>query len=243
MEIIVFILDRRVIIYGIGIRYDSLVRRQENVGVAFLKNRIEVIGFADGNDDLIGKNVVYEGQLFKIKNVYEFDRNTFDKIIVTTKKYFKEIKSQMIQNGLEEEQILLIDDMFELNPEYVSYEYISYLEKQWIKLCKMKKNVGDFLRDRKYKKVAVYGDGIFAERLLKELRQSNLENQHWRYSKIEKQESDNSSVDIIVVASSENYMDTERRLCETNNIEVISIQELIYKSIKYFSREIDICEI
>lgn len=233
----------RVIIYGIGIRYDSLVRRQENVGVAFLKNRIEVIGFADGNDDLIGKNVVYEGQLFKIKNVYEFDRNTFDKIIVTTKKYFKEIKSQMIQNGLEEEQILLIDDMFELNPEYVSYEDISYLEKQWIKLCKMKKNVGDFLRDRKYKKVAVYGDGIFAERLLKELRQSNLENQHWRYSKIEKQESDNSSVDIIVVASSENYMDTERRLCETNNIEVISIQELIYKSIKYFSREIDICEI
>lgn len=233
----------RVIIYGIGIRYDSLVRRQENVGVAFLKNRIEVIGFADGNDDLIGKNVVYEGQLFKIKNVYEFDRNTFDKIIVTTKKYFKEIKSQMIQNGLEEEQILLIDDMFELNPEYVSYEDISYLEKQWIKLCKMKKNVGDFLRDRKYKKVAVYGDGIFAERLLKELRQSNLENQHWRYSKKEKQESDNSSVDIIVVASSENYMDTERRLCETNNIEVISIQELIYKSIKYFSRETDICEI
>lgn len=233
----------RVIIYGIGIRYDSLVRRQENVGVAFLKNRIEVIGFADGNDDLIGKNVVYEGQLFKIKNVYEFDRNTFDKIIVTTKKYFKEIKSQMIQNGLEEEQILLIDDMFELNPEYVSYEDISYLEKQWIKLCKMKKNVGDFLRDRKYKKVAVYGDGIFAERLLKELRQSNLENQHWKYSKKEKQESDNSSVDIIVVASSENYMDTERRLCETNNIEVISIQELIYKSIKYFSRETDICEI
>lgn len=39
--------------------------------------------------------------------------------------------------------------------------------------------------------------------------------------------------DLIVVTTSKDYMKIERELCEKNHIEVISIQELVYKTLNH----------
>lgn len=43
-------------------------------------------------------------------------------------------------------------------------------------------------------------------------------------------------VDLIIVSDTDGYMDTERRICERNFVEVISLQELIDKVLRSIKR-------
>ncbi len=117
----------KVIIYGIGKRYAELCGE-------FGKYEIEIIGFADGNKDIRGSQVLYGEKAFEVKNIRQFDRTEYDKILVTTKKFYAEIEEQLLQEGFEKENILLADSL--LNDLLADQIYhIQYFEnKAWLEI-------------------------------------------------------------------------------------------------------------
>lgn len=98
----------RAIIYGIGKRYTELCQE-------FDKNKVEVVGFADGNINVIGSKIKYNNAIYEIGNIGQFDKDKYDKILVTTKKYYKEIQKQLMEKGFEKEKILLVEELFARN--------------------------------------------------------------------------------------------------------------------------------
>lgn len=95
----------KVIIYGIGNRYDILFDFKEFVSMGIFKNEIQISGFADRNPELWGREILHNGQRFLIHNIDDFSKNEFDKIMVTTDVYFDEIRDKLVQDGYKEEQI------------------------------------------------------------------------------------------------------------------------------------------
>ena len=241
----------RVVLYGIGQRYHDLFHDKDNdndnLRVGLWKNEIEIAGFADSSSEAWGKVVIYNGLQFKVKNIKEIPADTYEKILVVSKNYFGEISNILCQNGFKREQILLIDDLFEDKFEWINYISNEYLDKQWNMLDEAGGSISSFLKLEKYQEIAVYGTGILSGRLIGDLKQSDLkisyvigEKNNEFCSSIPVLEDVNKlpDVDIIVVAAeNEDYMDVERKLCEKNNIEAISIQELIYRVLKNLKEE------
>lgn len=241
----------RVVLYGIGQRYHDLFHDKDNdndnLRVGLWKNEIEIAGFADSSSEAWGKVVIYNGLQFKVKNIKEIPADTYEKILVVSKNYFGEISSILCRNGLKREQILLIDDLFEDKFEWIHYISNVYLDKQWDMLDEAGGSISSFLKSEKYHKIAIYGTGILARHLISDLMQSDLKLQYVIGNKnkelcssipIYQDVNGLPEADIIVVAAeNEDYMDIERKLCEKNNIEIISIQELIYRVLKNLKGE------
>lgn len=234
--------NMRAVLYGIGQRYHDLYNDSDNLGVGLWANEIEIVGFADSSPNTWGNEVIYNGLRFKVKNIKDIPADAFEKILVVSKNYFGEISNILCQNGFKQEQILLIDDLFEARFERIHYISKSYLEKQWDMLDKARGSISSFLEREKYQKVAVYGTGMLSRRLVGDLRQSDLRLPYFIGE--ENEELCGSipvftdlhklpPVDIIVVtAENEDYMVVERKLCQENDYEIISIQELIYRVLK-----------
>ena len=232
----------KVIVYGIGKRYYSLFGCCEYFDMGIIANEIEIVGFSDSNSDIYGRKIIYNGTLFEIRSIWEFAQNDFDKIMVTTKDYFEEIKSRLVEGGCKPEQIFLIDDIFEPYLELINCANYPLLNENWLWLCKEKEKAALFFDEMKYKNIAVLGTGLLLVQLLHFFEEANAKvrylidsgkNDQYEGLPVFGIESVLPTVDIIVVAAMENYMDIERELCENNFVEVISIQELTYKTVKY----------
>ncbi len=118
----------RAIVYGIGRRFYSLFSKQKVLDIAFIKKGIEIVGFADKNNTIQGREILYDGQIFKVKNLQEFKTSSFDKIIIMSKVYFDEIRNELVQKGYEKERILSIEVLLE---KYYDKIYrIEYYEKK-----------------------------------------------------------------------------------------------------------------
>lgn len=104
----------KAIIYGIGKRYRELCQE-------FDKNKIEVVGFADGNNNVIGSKIKYNNATYEIGSIDQFDQFEYDKILVTTEKYYEEIQEQLIKKGFEKDNILLIEKLFADNLFHIQY--------------------------------------------------------------------------------------------------------------------------
>lgn len=104
----------RAIIYGIGKKYMELCQEID-------KNEIEVVGFADGNSKVIGSKIKYGNTIYEVESIDQFDKVEYDKILVTTKKYYEEIQKQLIEKGFERENILLIEKLFADNTFHIQY--------------------------------------------------------------------------------------------------------------------------
>ncbi len=231
-----------VIVYGIGKRYYSLFGYCEYFDMGIIANEIEIVGFSDSNSDIYGRKIIYNSKQFEIRSIWEFAPNDFDKIMVTTKDYFEEIKNNLIEGGCKPEQIFLIDDIFEPYLELINCTYYPLLNEKWLWLCEEKEKIALFLDEMKYKNIAVLGTGLFLAQLLHVFEEANTKVQYLIDSEKNHQyegipvfeiKSELPVVDIIVVMTMENYMEIERELCESNSMEVISIQELTYKIVKY----------
>lgn len=111
----------RAIVYGIGKGYLKFFAEKEFIKKEIVGNEIEIAGFSDNNKALWGKEIIYENQKFIVQNIKEFKEREIDKIIVTTKLYFEEIKEGLIKGGYEKESILLIDQLFK---EYLDKIYM-----------------------------------------------------------------------------------------------------------------------
>lgn len=102
----------KAIIYGIGKRFFSLFDTQQFIKIGIESNEIQIIGFADKCNS-IGKEIIYRGEKFEVKKINEFNQKDFDKVIITTKKYFEEIRNELIEEGIEKDQIILADRLYE----------------------------------------------------------------------------------------------------------------------------------
>lgn len=232
----------KVILYGIGKRYYNLFSLEEQVDVGLIKNEAEIIGFTDGDSSKWGMPVIYDGQNYAIRNVEDFCAEDFDKIVITTKQKYEEIRCELIQKGYKEEKILLIDEIFETNPEKISYVNALFFDKQWKKFCSID-GIKIFFQENNYQEIAIYGTGIISDRLIEVLKKSADINIKYLISSDETSKVNNDlmnykldaelpSADLIIVAVLENYMEIERTICEKAMIEVISIQELVYKALR-----------
>lgn len=113
-----------IIVYGIGKRYFELFKDEEFIQKELVQQKIKVVGFTDSDSKIYGKEIIYNNQKFEVKNLDVYSKKDFDRIVITTKQYFYEIKSKLIQKGYDEEKILLIDDFWK---EYLDKVY--YIEK------------------------------------------------------------------------------------------------------------------
>ena len=104
----------KAIIYGIGEKCREVCRE-------FDKNKIEVAGFADGNSNVIGSKIRYKNDIYKVESIDQFEKVEYDKILVTTKKYYEEIQKQLIEKGYDKGKIILIDKVFADNMFHIQY--------------------------------------------------------------------------------------------------------------------------
>lgn len=232
----------KVVLYGIGQRFHDLFNNKENRDVGLMANEIEIVGFADSNLNIWGREIIYNGLRFIIRDIREIPPCDYENILIVSKNYFEEIRSVLYQKGIKTEHIYRIDDFLKINFEQINSISNEYLDKQWNVLNKAGGSIGSFLELENYQEIAVYGIDALARRLIDDLKQSNLRlryiignksNKHFGKIPILENENDLPETDIIVVAAeNENYMDVERKICERNPIKVISIQELIYRVLK-----------
>lgn len=109
------------------------------------------------------------------------------------------------------------------------------LKKQWDELYKLGENVSFFFRKRGIRSVIIYGSGSLAERLTCDLKELDIK---VNYLQMSKQISEISfAIDIVVVLDIEHYIEIEYEICKKNLIEVISIQELIDKTLRNIKRK------
>lgn len=103
----------RSIIYGIGKKYREFFSNLAFVRKKFIEGKIEIVGFADGDDAIFGMEIKYFEKKFTVQNIDDFQSEDIDMIIVTSKLYFNEIREKLILKKYEKNQILLIDDIYE----------------------------------------------------------------------------------------------------------------------------------
>lgn len=236
----------KVIIYGLGRRYYNLFDWQEQVDLGMIKNEVEVVGLSDGNSELWGRRISYNDKPLVVKNIREYSENEYDRIMVTSKDFFEEIRDVLVRQGCREERIFLIDDIFEPYFELISSENLSLLNEHWMKLCESGNDAAFFLQAGGDGDVAIYGSGLLAEHFKCICRQAGIRIRYLIEGDAEGEPNDLPvykigdvlpKVDIIVVATTENYMQIEREICQKNHVEVISIQEVIYKTLKNAKKE------
>lgn len=232
----------KVILYGVGNRYFDLFCKPELESIGFGNNEIEVIGFSDGNKNVYGKKVTYNGKEYIIKNINEFNDVHIDRILVTTKVYFEEIRNELILKGFKSVQ--MVDDYLEWNFETINYLNEGIINELWDHLHKMKNEVTLFFELRRIKKIAIFGVSELQKRLIQALENTDIEICYLIIPKedcgtdvfnikVYTLDDELPDVDLIVVTSLNNYMDIEKKICEKTHLEVISIQEIVYRILKY----------
>lgn len=240
----------KTVVYGTGKRFDDLFDYRENVDLGIIANEIDIVGFSDTNPELWGKEILYNDRVFFVKSIQDFSVDEFEKIMITTNAYFDEIREMLVCEGYKAEQIFLIDDIFESYHELIGYGDYKFLKSSWMESYEQLKDVSFFFEAGGYRDIAVYGTGPVAKSLIHTMRRVGVRIMYLVDTNITSElegipiyeaEEELPMVDLIIVADCENYMDVEKRLCEKNLIEVISMQELIYKTLKNCQKEKRIC--
>lgn len=113
----------KMIIYGIGKGYFDTSKLIEKI---VIEKKIEVRGLADSSEKVQGKKITFGGHIFNISNINDFQMENDDYILITTDKYFFDIKELLMKRGYEERQILSSEWIWEnyLDKRYHINNYI-----------------------------------------------------------------------------------------------------------------------
>lgn len=114
----------KTIIYGIGKRCFGFFFKSNSIEKEIIEKEIEIIGFADSDSTMWGKEILYDKKRYKVKSISDFHQSGDYGILITTEKYFEEIKESLIKNGHLEEYIFSIDSFIE---QYLNKQY--YIDK------------------------------------------------------------------------------------------------------------------
>lgn len=114
-----------------------------------------------------------------------------------------------------------------------------FVTLQWLKLRQAGKNISNFLSERGYKKVAIYGMSYIGERVLFELKNAGIEVAYGIdkraggvASEIDILSTDDNlpRVDAVIVSETFFFEDVEPMLSEKLSCPVISLEEIVYES-------------
>ena len=109
---------------------------------------------------------------------------------------------------------------------------------QWLLLKNEGKSLADYFVNNSYKNIAVYGMGELGNRLIEELKSSDInvrygidKNVQSVYSEIEviDLESKIENVDVIVVTAVFAFEEIENELSKRTDIPIVSLEEVIYE--------------
>lgn len=109
---------------------------------------------------------------------------------------------------------------------------------QWVKIKQEGRNLSSYLKEKGYKRVAIYGMSYAGETLLEELRGTEIQvvygidkNAENVYSTIDILTLDDSleEVDAIIVTAITFFDEIEEKLCEKTNSLIISLKDILYE--------------
>jgi len=109
---------------------------------------------------------------------------------------------------------------------------------QWLSVRQEGRSLVSFFEDYEYKTVAVYGMSFLGERLVQELKDSNIEvkyaidknadNIYTEDVEVKDLSDDLPEVDVIVVTAVYFFDEIEEELCDLVNYPVISLEDVVY---------------
>lgn len=117
-------------------------------------------------------------------------------------------------------------------------EAILKLFSQWILIKQEGKSIGDYLKANGYKRIAIYGMSFAGERLLDDLKQTDVEvaygidqNADRIFSEIEvvSQDGDLRPVDAIIVTAIYYFDEIEEKLSDLMDCPILSLEDIIYE--------------
>lgn len=100
----------KVIIYGIGNSFKEYFEDADFVESGILTSETNVIGVCDGNREYWGTEVEIGSRKYIVQDISEFEQTTIDFILITSKRYFNEIKMDLADKGIKGEKIRLLVD-------------------------------------------------------------------------------------------------------------------------------------
>lgn len=104
---------KRVIIYGIGLRCKHILDNPSLFQRCFEKKGLEVVGFSDSNSRKSRKEIRYNNKVYYVVPESECTPEQTDYIIITSNKFFYEIREGLMENGFTEKNILKLDSFID----------------------------------------------------------------------------------------------------------------------------------
>lgn len=99
---------KRVIIYGTGREFKRWFS-VDNIHKWMKENDISIVGVANNNPNKFGKRVNISESIYEIKYIGDIEQDSYDLILVTSMKYFKEIKEFLVSLGILEDRIVTLE--------------------------------------------------------------------------------------------------------------------------------------
>lgn len=103
----------KVIIYGIGNSFKEYFEDADFIESGILTNGMDVVGVCDGNREYFvggGTEVAIGSKKYIVQDISEFEQTTIDFILITSKRYFNEIKEDLVDKGIDGGKICLLID-------------------------------------------------------------------------------------------------------------------------------------
>ena len=100
-------------IYGLGKVFKDYFVDNDFIRNKMKDNEINIIAFFDGNNDKINSEIVYNGKKFYISNKEDWNKFDLDYIVVTSTKYFDEIKKELIDIDIPNEKIHSLNEFID----------------------------------------------------------------------------------------------------------------------------------
>lgn len=99
---------KKTIIYGIGARYNYYFAHNRQY-VNLLRD-MEIIGIADGNKENTSKKIHIGKREYIVKNRDELKQITYDSLLITSKKYYEDIKAELVSDGHNSDKFDLLEN-------------------------------------------------------------------------------------------------------------------------------------
>lgn len=100
----------RIIIYGIGSDFHTYFDEVSLYRSLTEEMEVAVVALCDGNEKRLGENVQMGDRAYVIQNVCGISEDSYDRIVVTSNKYFQEIRRTLSEKGIDSEKMISMTD-------------------------------------------------------------------------------------------------------------------------------------
>lgn len=122
----------RIIIYGLGQRFYKVFGMKDFYS-SYMKEKYIVNGICDSDEQKVGKKVILGEMEQEVKRISTYADADYDKVVITSNKCFDEIKTQLINDGIDEGKLISLDEL--LNPYFEKMVKINnYMRKSGVEI-------------------------------------------------------------------------------------------------------------